>query len=246
MRLLTRVRLLTKMRSLIKSTQNVETQAPLRWEQALANDFLKVIRAAYLSPTDVLPIAIMMFFQKYIKVAESLSDRAFFQDLKRFLTEFENLELSNDVREAVDRRLTQIDGEEFSLQLMDIIDKAYCDEKTLHIIANCLNYALLHEEQELWLECFYRVTFIVLNTDACSLNFLVEEIRGAEQQANTYYKYNRNVQRLLAAGLMHISVKNTGKKQYSFTPAAYKVYKYIMNGDSDANGNPADFNNLTD
>lgn len=249
MKLLTRVRLLTKMKSFTKSTQNVESEAPLRWEQALASDFLKVVRAAYLLPTDVLkdvlPKAIMMFFQKYIKVAESFSDSTFFQNLKRFLTELEDLELSNDVRGAVDRRLTQIDGEEFSLQLMDIIDKAY-DEERIHLIANCLKYALLHEKQELWLEYFYRVTFIVLNTDACSLNFLITEIRGAEQQTNTYYKYNRNVQRLLAAGLMHTFVSSTGKKRYAFTPAAYKVYKYIMNGDSDAKGNPADFNNLTD
>lgn len=86
MKLLTRVRLLTKMKSFTKSTQNVESEAPLRWEQALASDFLKVVRAAYLLPTDVLkdvlPKAIMMFFQKYIKVAESFSDSTFFSEFE--------------------------------------------------------------------------------------------------------------------------------------------------------------------
>lgn len=185
---------------------------------AAATDFLKVVEAGYLAPTSVLPGEATKFLEKHIKGFKSLPDKIFFQKLNWFLDDLEHSRLTDADKEAMKKRI--------------------------HFTANSLKYALTHEEENRWLEEFYRVIFVILNTDVYSLDFLIEKIHQAkEQDGDVSYRYNRDVQGLLSSGLMYLSAIDAGGanpeandnshgNRYSFTPIAYEVYKYITNHES--------------
>lgn len=215
-----------------KVTQNAEAKVILSEGKELATDFLKIVVAAYLAPTSVLPGEATKFFEKHIKVFKSLPDRIFFQKLDWFFDDLEHLRLTDADKEAMKKRIRQINKEEFSFQLMDTIHKAY-GKKQIHFTANSLKYALTHEEENRWLEEFYRVIFVILNTDVYSLEFLVEQLNLTDTMSRQQYSYNEKVQGLLSSGLMAADVFESsltagpGEQKYLFTPMADTVYKYI-------------------
>lgn len=213
------------MKSLAQMMKSAEAEVIVSEVQDVAVDFLDVI-------IDLSPGKMIQFLRKCGKEFMTIPDRIFFKKLSWFLDDWNHLKLSADAQESMSKRLNQVDKEEFSFQLMDTIHKAY-GKKQIHFTANSLKYALAHEEENRWLEEFYRVIFVILNTDVYSLEFLVEQLNLTDTMSRKQYSYNEKVQGLLSSGLMAADVFESsltagpGEQKYLFTPMADTVYKYI-------------------
>lgn len=212
------------MKSVEKITSSAEAQVFSTQVKELAVNLVKLI-------IDPNPLARIAFLEDLVERYVTIPDKIFFKKFGWFLNDLNNLRLSeSDKLEMIDH-LSKSTKEEFSFRVIDAIDKAD-SEKKIHFITDCLIYSLKHEEQN-WLENFYRVIFIVLNTAVYSLKFLVLQLSEHEEGKKRQYRYDGNVQGLFSSGLMAIDVMGSpasaspGNQLYVFTPMADIVFDYI-------------------
>lgn len=210
---------------LTKSNKSAETEVFLSLVKDVALDLPKIV-------TNPSPESIVKLLQKYSNVFVTIPDKIFFIKLNWFFDDWEHLKLSDKDKAMMKKRINNQEyKEEFSFQLLDAINKAY-GKRQIHFIVNCLIYALTYEEN-IWREEFYRVVFIILNTDVYSLDFLVEQLDSVSREDNNKCCYNEKVPGLFSSGLVTIATFETSltagpsEQKFFFTPLAYKVYEYI-------------------